>query len=106
MRLKVFDANVLIGEAAVLALDPPMGVVMARFSPTDAYEICRHASVIDGELAGDRSDILRVETENGVTIKSAGISILDFTTLNERELHVLGIREPLISESFEDHPDT
>lgn len=31
MRLMVFEEDVLIGEAAVLALDPPMGVVMAKF---------------------------------------------------------------------------
>lgn len=66
----------------------------------------RHASVIDGELAGDRSDVLRVETEIGLIVKSAGISILDFPTSNERELHILGIYEPLISEFSEPHPTT
>lgn len=106
MRLRVFEVDVLIGEAAVVALDPPMGVVIAKFIPTHAYDVSRHASVIDEEFAGDHSDVLRVETEIGLIVKSVGISILYFPTLNERELHILGIYEPPISAFSEPPPTT
>lgn len=89
MRLKVFEAGTLIAEADVFAADPPMGVVMAKLFPTDAYHQSRHASVIDAEFVGDRGDILQLETQDGVAIRSEGVSILDFPTLDDREIHIL-----------------
>lgn len=104
MRLKIFEAGTLIAEADVFAVDPPMGVVMAKLFPTDAYHQSRHASVIDEESFGDRGGILQLETQDGTAIRSEGVSILDFPTLDERELHILGIYEPSVDEIIQDHP--
>jgi hypothetical protein len=105
MKLKIFEVNTLIGEAEVFALDPPMGVAMAKFFPAIGYNQGRHANVIDGNYVGDRSETLRVEMEDGATIKGAAISIQDFPTLDERELHILSIYEPRFDELFGDHPN-
>jgi len=104
MKLKIFEADTLIGEAEVFALDPPMGVAMAKFCPAIGYHQGRHANVIDGKYVGDRSEILRVEMEDRTTIKGAAVSIQDFPMLDERELHILGIYEPRFDELFGGHP--
>ncbi len=104
MRLKILEADILIGAAEVFALDPPMAVVMAKFFPAVAYDRGRHANVIDGIYIGDRSEILQVEMEDGSTIKCVAISIHDYPTLDERELHILGICEPHFDELFKEHP--
>lgn len=106
MKLKIFEADTLIGEAEIFALDSPMGVAMAKFFPAIAYDQGRHANVIDGNYVGDRSKILRVEMEDGSTIKSEAVSIQDFPTLDDRELHILGIYEPRFDELFNEHPNS
>lgn len=98
MRLKVFEVDTLIAEAEVFSVDPPMGVVTAQFFPTGAYNRSRHASVVDESFVGERSDILRMETQDGAIVRSEGVSILDFPTLDEREIHILGIYEPSVDE--------
>ncbi|MCC2981684.1 hypothetical protein [Sphingomonas sp. IC4-52] len=103
--MKVFEAGTLIAEADVFAVDPPMGVVMAKLFATDAYHQSRHASVIDAEFVGDRGDIIQLETQDGVAIRSEGVSILDFPTLDDREIHILGIYEPSVDEIIKDHPN-
>jgi hypothetical protein len=105
MRLKIFEADTPIAEAEIYALDPPMSVAMAKFFPAKAYDQVRHANVIDGDYIGDRSEILRIEMQDGSTMKSNAISIQDWPTLNEREVHILGIYEPSFDELFRDHPD-
>lgn len=103
MKLKIFEANTLIGDADVFALDPPMCVAMAKFSPARDYDASRHANVIDGDYVGDRTDILRLEMDDGPAMKSEAISIQDFPTLDEREVHIIGIYEPSFDELFREH---
>jgi len=105
MRLKIFEADTRIGDAEVFALDPPMSVAMAKFEPAPGYDATRHANVIDGDYVGDRSDILRLEMPDGSTMKSEAISIQDFPTLDEREIHIIGIYEPGFDQLFGNHPD-
>jgi hypothetical protein len=105
MKVKIFEASTQIAEAEIYALDPPMGVAMAKFFPAKAYDQARHANVIDGDYVGDRSEILRIEMEDGSTLMSEAISIQDFPTLDEREVHILGIYEPSFDELFREHPD-
>ena len=104
MKLKIFEADTRIGDAEVFALDPPMGVAMAKFDPAPGYDATRHANVIDGDYVGDRSDILRLEMPDGSTMKSEAISIQDWPTLGEFELHILGIYDPSFDKLFGDHP--
>lgn len=105
IKLKIFEAETLVGNADVFALDPPMCVAMAKFDPAKGYDATRHANVIDGDYVGDRSEILRLEMPDGSTLKSEAISIQDFPTLNEREVHIIGIYEPGFDKLFSDHPD-
>lgn len=105
MKLEIFDASTSVGEAEFFALDPPMGVAMAKFKPSPAYAAIRHANVIDGNYIADRSDRLRVEMENGSEILSGAISIHDYPSLGEIEVHLLGIYQPKFEELFGDHPD-
>lgn len=105
MKLKIFEADKLIGSAEIFALDPPMCVAMAKFDPTTEYDMPSHANVIDGDYVGDRSDILRLEMPDGSAMKSEAISIQDFPTLDEREVHILGIYEPGFDQLFSEHPD-
>ena len=104
MKLKIFEADKLIGDAEVYALDPPMCVAIAKFDPSADYDATRHANVIDADYVGDRSDILRLEMEDGSSMKSEAISIQDFPLLNEREVHVIGIYEPSFDQLFTEHP--
>lgn len=106
MKLKVLEADTLIGEAMIFALDPPMGVAMAKFQPSSAYDMARHANVVDGDYVADRGENLRIEMANGKALKSQAISIQDFPTLGEREIHILGILEPSFDEVFGDRSDT
>lgn len=105
MKFKNFRGRHSNGEAEVYALDPPMCVAMAKFSPTVDYNAARHANVIDGYYVGDRSEMLRLEMQDGSPMKSEAISIQDFPTLDEREVHLVGIYEPHFDELFNDHPD-
>ena len=104
MKLKVFEGDKHIGDAEVFALDPPMAIAEAKFHPASAYEAMRHASVIDGDYVGDRSDILRLEMSNGSGMKSKAISIQDFPSLDEREVYISGIFQPAFDQLFSDHP--
>lgn len=104
MKLKIFEADKLIGDAEVYALDPGMFVVMAQFVPAVDYDSTRHANVIDAHYVGDRSDILRLEMADGSPMKSEGISIQDFPLLNEREVHIIGVYEPSFDQLFAEHP--
>lgn len=105
MKLKIFEAEKMIGDAEVYALDPPMGVAMAKFYPAADYDVKRHANVIDADYVGDRSDILRLEMADGSSMRSEAISIQNYPSLNEREVHIIGIYEPSFDELFAEHPD-
>ncbi len=105
MLVNIFEADALVGEAHIFALDPPMGVAMAKFQPSQAYDSKRHANVIDGDYIADRGEILRMELASGIKLKSQAISIQDFPTLNEIEIYILGIYEPSFEELFGEHPD-
>lgn len=104
MKLKILEGGTLIGNAEIVALDPPMRVATAKFYPAANYDSKRHANVIDGEYLGDRSDILRVVLDDGAAIESEAISIQDWPTLKEHELHLWGIFQPKFDELFADHP--
>ena len=105
MQVTIFEAEITIGEAQIFALDPPMGVAMAKFQPSPAYDVERHANVIDGDYVADRGGILRIEMSDGVALKSNAISIQDYPALDEIELHILGIYEPNFDKLFAEHPD-
>ncbi|KUO55918.1 MAG: hypothetical protein APF82_06015 [Sphingomonadales bacterium BRH_c42] len=105
MIVTIFEADTLIGSAEIFALDPPMGVAMAKFRPAPAYDVERHANVVDGDYVADRGDILRIELPGGIRLRSQAISIQDWPALGEFELHILGILEPDFDELFKDHPD-
>lgn len=105
MRVKLLEADTPIGEAEIYALDPPMCVAMAKLFPTLAYDQARHADVIDGDFIGDPGEVLRIEMQDGSTMKSGAISIQDWPSLDEREVHILGIYEPSFDELFSEHPD-
>lgn len=104
MKVKIYEADTPIGEAEIFALDPPMGVAMAKFTPLPAYNVAQHANVVDGEYIEDRGNKLRIEMEDGAALRSQAISIQDWPTLEEREAHILGILEPSFDELFRDHP--
>lgn len=104
MRLKILEGETHIGDADVFALDPPMCVAMAKFSPARHYDANRHANVIDGDYVGDRTEILRLEMADGSMVKSEAISIQDYPTLYERQVDLIGIFEPSFDELFKDHP--
>lgn len=103
-EVKILEAEILVGDAHIYAFDPPMCVAMAKFFPAPAYNSVRHAEEIDGEYVADRSDILRILLPDGSELRSHAISILDFPTLHEIELHIVGIYEPSFDELFNSHP--
>lgn len=105
MKVTIYDATSPIGEAEIFALDPPMGVAMAKFIPFPTYRATLHANVVDGDYIQDRSEKLRMELPDGVALKSEAISIQDWPTLDEREVYILGILEPSFEKLFRDHPD-
>ena len=104
MQLRVFEGKTLVGDAHVYALDPPMCVAIAKFEPAAGYDLNRHANVIDGDYVGDRSKLLRLEMSDGTEMKSAAISIQDFPTISEREIHIIEIFEPSFDMVFGEHP--
>lgn len=105
MKVTIYDATSPIGEAEVFALDPPMGVAMAKFIPFPTYSAKLHANVVDGDYIEDRGENLRMELADGVALISQAISIQDWPELDEREVHILGILEPSFEELFREHPD-
>ena len=104
MKVTIYEAETPIGEAKIFALDPPMGVAMAKFAPLQAYNVTQHANVVNGEYIEDRGDKLRIEMEDGTALRSQAVSIQDWPTLEEQEVHFLGILEPSFDELFRDHP--
>jgi len=104
MKVFVFEAATLVGEADVYALDPGMGVAIAKFQPAPAYTVTRHANVVEGEYLGDRSDILSAELEDGTALVCGAIVIQDYSSIDEREVDFLGIIEPSFSTLFAEDP--
>ncbi|MEM6475056.1 MAG: hypothetical protein AAF687_02695 [Pseudomonadota bacterium] len=78
---------------------------MASFEPAAGYDLDRHANVVDGDYVGDRSEILRLEMTDGTELKCRAISIQDFPTLGEFEVHIIEIYEPSFDKLFGEHPD-
>jgi len=105
MKVTIYEADTPIGEAEIFALDPPMGVAMAKFKPLAAYDVEQHANVVDGDYIEDRGERLRIEMADGVSLISQAISIQDWPALGEREVHILGILEPSFEALFGEHPD-
>ena len=105
MRVRIFEGATFLGEASGIRLDPPMCVAMAKFQPSPAYDVTRHANVVDGDYIADRTEILRIEMADGSELKSEAISIQDWPALGELECHILGIYEPSFDKLFGDHPD-
>ncbi len=105
MKFTIYEADTPIGEADIFALDPPMGVAMAKFMPLDAYSLEQHANVVDGDFIEDRGGRLRIEMADGRPLLSQAISIEDWPALGEREVHFLGILEPSFESLFREHPD-
>ncbi|MEP0189625.1 MAG: hypothetical protein ABJP70_01885 [Erythrobacter sp.] len=103
MKIKIFEANTLVGTAEVYGLDPPMHVATAKFIPEAAYDVTNHANSIDGEYVGDRSDILRLELEDGTTVEGVAISIQDWPKIDENEVDIV-IDGPRFDELFSNHP--
>jgi hypothetical protein len=104
MRLKIFAGETHIGDAEVFALDPLMCVAIAKFFPTRDYHANRHATVIDGERVGDRTDVLRLEMAEGLAVRCEAISIQDYPSLHERQVDLWGVFEPSYDELFKEHP--
>ena len=88
--MKIFEAGTLIGNAKVVALDPPMGVVNAKFEPTPAYCISRHANIVDGEYITDHGVGLRIELQNAIGLECIAICIHDCPILGEIEVDIIG----------------
>jgi hypothetical protein len=105
MKVTIYEADTLIGEAEIFALDPPMGVAMAKFKPLPAYDVERHANVVDGDYIEDRGRGLRTVMHDGVPLISQAISIQAWPALGEHEVHILGILEPSFETLFCEHPD-
>ena len=104
MKLKLFEGEALIGGAEVFALDPPMRVAMAKFEAAADYDPKRHATVLDGECIGDRTERLCLEMRDGLALKCAAISIHDYPTLAKREVYLHEVFEPPFDELFAEHP--
>lgn len=105
MKVTIYEADTPIGEAEIFALDPPMGVAMAKFKPLAAYNVERHANVVDGDYVEDRGERLRIEMADGVPLISQAISIQEWPALGEHEVHILGILEPSFETLFREHRD-
>ena len=105
MKVTIYEADTPSGEAEIFALDPPMGVAMAKFRPLAAYNVEQHANVVDGDYIEDRGDRLRIVMADGVPLVSQAISIQDWSALGEQEVHILGILEPSFEALFGEHPD-
>ena len=105
MKIRVIESDTIIGEAEVFALDPPMRVAMAMFRAAPAYDAARHANVVDGDYTADRCVSLRLELATGLPLRCEEISIHDYPTLGERQLHILGVLEPSFEDLFADHAD-
>lgn len=105
MTFRFFHGEAQIGTATLFALDPPMGVAMAKFRPTEAYESAKYANVLDGDYLGDRTGILTVKLDDGTELKCNAVAIHDYPSLDEIEVHLLGIIEPSYDQLFADHPD-
>jgi len=104
VHVSIFNRDTLIGHANLSELDPPMGVATGAFVPTADYARTDHANVVDGDYVGERSQGFRVLSEAHGKIESQAIAILDWPTLGEIELHVLGITNPDYEALFGDHP--
>ncbi|WP_157973317.1 hypothetical protein [Blastomonas sp. CACIA14H2] len=105
MKVTIYEADTPIGEAEIFALDPPMGVAMAKFKSLSAYDVERHANVVDGDYIEDRGRGLRIEMSDGVPLISQAISIQAWPALGEHEVHILGILQPSFETLFCEHPD-
>ena len=105
MRVEILSGNMVIGSSVLDRLDPPMGVALGPFEPTQAYVAERHAGEVDGEPNSrpEHAD-LSVRDPDGGAIEGAGVHICDFqAALGEIEVQVI-IPDPAFETYFAAHP--
>lgn len=105
MRVEIFAGEILIGRSNLDQLDPPMGVAIGAFVPTEAYDRTRHANTIEGDYMGDRGQALTFQSSDHGEIVHIGLAIEDFSDgLSEIEISVIGIPQAEYKRFFSAHP--
>jgi hypothetical protein len=101
MLVHVFLNGTNLGSANLTRLDPPMGVAMGSFEPTNNYDRLVHANTVDGTFMGHIGKSFSLVSDVYGTIESVGAAIEDFyDSLGERELTVVGITHPNYADIF------
>lgn len=103
-RFSIYSGLVLVGYSALECGDPPMGVAFGQLEPADGY------ATIQSECSTNHHDQtvlnLSVQTEAGLVIPCAGLSILDYSKEFPSpciEVNIFGIPYPLYAELFPQH---
>lgn len=106
---KIFISDCLIGHSKLEAGDPPMGVALGKFIPTEEFLLYdTHAIKIDDETRHWYN--LRAITPSGVELKCDAISLAEYDislTTSEPdfyfEVSCLGVISPPYEELFPHH---
>jgi len=105
MNVTIFDGATVIGHAYLSGLDPPMGCASGTFVAAPAYVAAEHANVLDGDYLGDRGAGFRVVSHIHGEIECQSAVILDFPSIDEIGVDVIGIPYPLYETLFGDRAD-
>ncbi|MEP3225716.1 MAG: hypothetical protein ABJO01_07065 [Parasphingorhabdus sp.] len=104
MQVEIFSGEILIGRSNLDQLDPPMGVAMGAFVPTEAYDRIRHANSIEGEFIAYNGLTLIVRSSEYGEIVHQGVHIEDYSdNLAEIQISVIGIPYPEYESYFSEY---
>ena len=105
MQVQIYEREILIGNATLEHLDPPMGVAYGPFLPTPVYARDAHANVVEGQYVGDKGLELSAIADQHVAL-DASVAIDDYADIEIGKQLTLFFRD---GESFEalfaHHPD-
>jgi len=108
----IFLGDTLIGRSELEDGDPPMGVAVGSFSPSDAFAALRSnmKPALDGTGKEQREirilSGLRAMTVDGVPLAGASVEVFEYGEAHEPfawEVFCIGVEQPPYEELFPDH---
>lgn len=109
---RIFHRDVLIGRSELESGDPPMGVAVGRFEPTDAFASLRDAMKPARDGAGkERRDMrflvdVRARSADGTALVCSHVEVCEYGEADHPlgwEVTCFGIEHPHYEELFPHH---
>lgn len=105
MQAVILKGDAVLGTGIVQHLDPPMGVALGPFTPSERFRANLHANTIDGEYEGDKgADFIAIVDD--APVQTASVALEDYSQSLGEYRFVIWFREEREYEPlFRNHPE-